>query len=155
MAKFNLELPSDLMKDLKKVYDDSDRIFGEMTRAGAEVVESNVQNNAPQVLKSHVKVSRTYHTPTDGGINTKVYISGYIPFSDPNRKYFSRKGGSGKTYKTSDGVPADFLAQIYEYGRSTAPFPKKPFLRKSFKKDQIEQAMLETQKKASGGILDE
>lgn len=155
MAKFNLELPSDLMKDLKKVYDDSDKIFGEMTRAGAEVVESNVQNNAPQVLKSHVKVSRTYHTPTDGGINTKVYISGYIPFSDPNRKYFSRKGGSGKTYKTSDGVPADFLAQIYEYGRSTSPFPKKPFLRKSFKKDQIEQAMLEAQKKASGGILDE
>lgn len=155
MAKFNLELPSDLMKDLKKVYDDSDKIFGEMTRAGAEVVESNVQNNAPQVLKSHVKVSRTYHTPTDGGINTKVYISGYIPFSDPNRKYFSRKGGSGKTYKTSDGVPADFLAQVYEYGRSTSPFPKKPFLRKSFKKDQIEQAMLEAQKKASGGILDE
>ena len=155
MATFNLELPSDLMKDLKKVYDNSDKIFGEMTRAGAEVVESNVKNNAPQVLKSHVKVSRTYHTPTDGGINTKVYLSGYIPFSDPNRKHFSRSGGSGKKYQTSDGVPADFLAQMYEYGRSTAPFPKKPFLRKSFKKDQIEQAMLETQKKASGGILDE
>lgn len=155
MATFNLELPSDLMKDLKKVYDNSDKIFGEMTRAGAEVVEANVQNNAPEVLKSHVKVSRTYHTPTDGGINTKVYISGYIPFSDPNRKYFSRSGGSGKKYKTTDGVPADFLAQIYEYGRSSAPFPKKPFLRKSFKKDQIEQAMLEAQKKASGGILDE
>lgn len=155
MATFNLELPSDLMKDLKKVYDNSDKIFGEMTRAGAEVVEANVKNNAPEVLKSHVKVSRTYHTPTDGGINTKVYISGYIPFSDPNRKYFSRSGGSGKKYKTTDGVPADFLAQIYEYGRSSAPFPKKPFLRKSFKKDQIEQAMLEAQKKASGGILDE
>jgi hypothetical protein len=155
MAKFNLELPTEMMNDLKKIYDNSDEIFGEMTRAGAEVVEDQVKVNAPEVLKTHVKVSRTYKTPTDGGINTKVYLSGYIPFSDPNRKYFSRSGGSGKKYVTSDGVPADFLANIYEYGRSNAPFPKKPFLRKSFKKDQIEKAMLEAQKKASGGILDE
>lgn len=155
MAKFQLELPNDIMKDLKKINDNSDKIFGEMTRAGASVVESNMKNNAPKVLKTHIKTSRTYKTPSDGGINTKVYVSGYIPFSDPNRKYFSRSGGSGKTYKTSDGVPADFLGNIYEYGRSTSRFPKHPFMRKSFKKDQIEEAMMKKQKEASGGLLDE
>ena len=34
-------------------------------------------------------------------------------------------------------------------------FPKKPFVRKAFKKKEIEAAMLEAQSKASGGLLDE
>lgn len=156
MAKFELQLPEQIIKDIRKIYDNADEIFGEMTRAGAEVVASNIKNNAPTILRSHVKISRVYKTPTDGGINTKAYISGYIPFSNPNRKGFSRRNrGKGKMYTTTIGVPADFLANIYEYGRSTYPFPKKPFFRKSFNKAQIEMAMLKAQKKASGGLLDE
>ena len=156
MAKFKMELPNDLMKDIDNLEKNSAKIFGEMTKAGAETVENIMKSNAPSELKSHIKVSITYRTPTDGGINTKVYIGGYIPFSNPNRKYFSRSNGSGKTYKSSDGVPAAFLAQLYEYGRSNGnPFPKKPFMRKSFKKKEIENAMLQTQKEASGGLLDE
>jgi len=155
MARFQMELPTDLMKDIETLEKNSKKIFGEMTKAGAEVVEKNMTNNAPNDLKSHIKISKTYDTPTDGGVNTKVYISGYIPFSDPNRKYFSRSGGSGKTYRSTEGVPASFLAQLYEYGRSTAPFPKKPFMRKSFRKAEIEAAMMKAQKEASGGIIDE
>ena len=155
MARFNMELPTDVLKDFQRISKNSDEIFGEMTRAGAEVVAKNMQNSAPNVIKSHIKITNTYKTPTDDGINNKVYISGYIPFSDRNRKYFSRSGGSGKTYKTTEGVPADFLAQLYEYGRSTSPFPKKPFMRKAFKKSEIEKAMLRVQKEKSGGLLDE
>lgn len=141
MARFQVELPNDLIKQVEAISKDTNRILGEMTRAGAEVVESQMKNNAPDILKSHIKLSKTYKTPSDGGVNTKVYVSGYIPFSDPNRKFFVRKDGSGKNVPTDKGVPADFLANLYGYGRSTAPFPKHPFVRKSFKKKEIEEAM--------------
>ena len=155
MAKFEMQLPTSIMKDFEKIYKDSEKIFGEMTKAGAEVVAKNMQNNAPSDIKPFVKLTKTYKTPSDDGINTKVYVSGYIPFSNPNRSYFSRSGGSGKTYATAKGVPVDFLANLYEYGRSTSPFPKHPFFRKSFKKGEIEDAMLKKQKELSGGLLDE
>lgn len=154
MAKFEMELPTDIIKDIQRIYDNSDEIFGEMTRAGAEVVQKNVKDNAPDTIKSYVKVTKTYKTPTDDGINTKVYINGYIPFSNPNRTAFVRRGASGKQYATTKGVPADFIAILYEYGRSTAPFPKHPFLRKSFKRAEIEKAMLTAQRKMTGGTLE-
>lgn len=156
MAKFKMELPSEIMKDFQKVYDNADEIFGKMTRAGAEVVMNNVKASAPLTsMSGHVKLSKTYKTPSDDGINTKVYFSGYLPFKG-NRKTFKRRGRSGgSVYTTTKGIPADFLAQIYEYGRSTSPFPKKPFFRKSFKKAQIEKAMIKAQKQLSGGLLDE
>lgn len=152
---FKVELPTEIMKDIQKIYDNTDEILGEMTRAGAAVVEANMRSDAPQVLKDYVKVTRTYRTPSDGGINTKVIVKGYIPFSDPNRKGFTRNGGGGDSYTTDKGVPAEFLANLYEHGRSTAPWPKKPFVRKSFKKKEIEEAMLEAQVKASGGLLED
>lgn len=156
MAKFKMELPSEIMKDFQKIYDNADEIFGEMTRAGAEVVMNNVKASAPLTsMSGYVKLSKTYKTPGDDGINTKVYFSGYLPFKG-NRKTFKRRGRSGgSVYTTTKGIPADFLAQIYEYGRSTSPFPKKPFFRKSFKKAQIEKAMIKAQKQLSGGLLDE
>lgn len=155
MAKFKLELPTEVLKEIQSVHDNTGEIFGRMTEAGAKVVAENMKTNAPEILRSYVKITKTYRTPTDDGINTKAYVKGYIPFSNPNRKGFTRKGGSGKTYTSTEGVPAEFLSILYEYGRSTAPFPKHPFLRKSFKKKEIEQAMLEAQKEASGGLLDE
>lgn len=165
MAKFQATLPDEVLKDFKKIERNTDKILGEMTEAGAKVVMSNVKSGVPiSSLSSHVKLSKTYKTPSDGGINTKVYFGGYLPFSTPNRKYFARKGGSGKeTYYTDKGVPASFIAQTYEYGTSNrytnsgssrGKISKKPFFRKSFRKSQIEQAMLQAQKKASGGLLE-
>ena len=156
MAKFQMELPKDIIKDFENIYKNSDHIFGEMTKAGAEVVLNNVRSNAPHpAIAQHAKLTRTYKTPSDQGINTKVVFSGYIPFRG-NRKYFIRRGRKGgKTYTTAKGIPVDFLAMVYEYGRSGYPFPKKPFFRKSWKKGEIERAMLEAQKQLSGGLLDE
>ena len=156
MAKFNMQLPNDVLSDLRKIDSNADKIFGDMTKAGAEVALSEVKANAPSNLSSYAKLTKTYKTPSDGGINTKVIFSGYLPFSTPNRTSFLRRGrGGGKVYSTTKGVPADFLAILYEYGRSNAPFPKKPFFRRSFNQGRIEKAMLEAQKTASGGILDE
>lgn len=157
MAKYNMMLPKDVMSDLRKIDANADKIFGNMTRAGAEVVRNAIKASVPiPELAEHVDLTRTYKTPSDGGINTKVYFSGYLPFSTPGRKTFDRRGrGGGKVYSTTKGVPADFIAIMFEYGRSTAPFPKKPFFRKAFNSGRIEQAMLKAQKEESGGILDE
>lgn len=154
MAKFGIELPTDIMKDFQKIYKNADEIFGGMTKAGAEVVLNNVRQKCPDVIRPYAKLTRVYKTPSDGGINTKVVFAGYIPFKG-NRQYFNVRGGNGKMYSNSKGMPADFLAIMYEYGRSTLPFPKKPFFRRSFNKGQIEKAMLDAQKKLSGGLLDE
>lgn len=156
MARFKAELPVELAKDFEKVYGKTDEIFGKMTQAGAEVVKRNVKSGVPlPEMADHVKLSVTYRTPSDDGINTKVYFTGYRPFKG-NRRSFVRRGREGSdVYRSTEGVPYAFLAQIYEYGRSDPSFPKKPFFRKSFKKAQIEKAMLKAQKEASGGIIDE
>lgn len=142
MARFNLELPVEIMKDIQKIDTNYKEIFGGMTKAGAEVVYSNIVANVPDGMrKSNImntlKISRVYDTPSDDGINTKVLFAGYFVNED------------GKT------VPAPLVANVFEYGRSNAPFPKQPFLRKSFRKGQIEKAMLDAQKRLSGGLLDE
>ena len=142
MAKFQLELPTEIMKDFQKIYNNADEIFGEMTKAGAEVVKHNIRANVPKSIQNSnmmrcLKITKTYKTPSDDGINTKVGFYGYFQNKD------------GKT------VPAPLVANVFEYGRSNLPFPKQPFMRKSFRKGDIEQAMLKAQKKASGGLLDE
>lgn len=155
MARFKAEVPVENIRVIREMERNLDKIFGAMTKAGAEVVADSMRANAPSEIAPHVKITRTYKTPSDGGINTKAYVSGYIPFSNSNRKYFSRRGkAGGKVYSTTKGVPVEFLAILYEYGRSTSPFPKKPFLRKSFSKGKIEQAMLEAQRRESGGLLE-
>ena len=140
MARFELQLPEGLMKDFQKLYNDADKIFGAMTEAGADVVMANVRNNVPASFRgsnimSCLRKTRVYRTPTDDGINTKVGFHGYFVNRDGKRE------------------PAPLVVNVFEYGSSK--FPKKPFFRKSFRKDQIEKAMLETQKKLSGGLLDE
>ena len=140
MAKFNMVLPDNVLKDFKKIYDNSEKIFGEMTKAGAKVVKSNIEANVPNSFKdskimNNLKITDTYKTPSDDGINTKVAFYGY----------FINKEGVR--------TPAPLVANVFEYGSSK--FIKQPLLRKSFRKDQIERAMLEAQKKLSGGLLDE
>lgn len=139
---FKLELPTEIMKDIASLYKNTDDIIGAMTRAGAEVVQNNIQANIPEGIRSSkmmncLKVTKTYKTPSDDGINTKVGFYGYFENEDGRR------------------TPAPLVANVFEYGRSTEPFPKHPFMRKSFKRQEIEAAMLKAQSEASGGLLDE
>lgn len=129
MAGFNLELPEDLINNLKTISNNTDEMFGRMTKAGAEVVYKNVVNNmkssfkSTDSLKKGLRISRTYKTKSDDGINTKVGFYGY------NEK----------------GIPIPLIALAREYGTSRGE-KKKPFFRKAFNnKSEIETEMLKVQ----------
>ncbi len=130
MAKFHQELPNDLIKVFEDLETNCDDMFGEMCKAGAEVVYNNVRNNMGRAFKSTrslekgLKITKVYKTPSDDGINVHVGFYGY----------------------NDEGVPIPLIAQAREYGTSSGE-EKKPFFRKSFKKKDIEQAMQEVQDK--------
>ncbi len=126
MAGFNLELPEDLINNLKTISNNTDEMFGQMTKAGAEVVYKNVVNNmkssfkSTDSLKKGLRISRTYKIKSEDGINTKVGFYGY------NEK----------------GIPIPLIALVREYGTSRGE-KKKPFFRKAFNnKSEIETAIL-------------
>ena len=130
MAGFNLELPSDLIDNLKAIEENSEEMFGRMTRAGAEVVYNDIQSNMKKSFKSTesldkgLKITKVYKTKSDDGINTKVGFYGY----------------------NDKGVPIPLIAMAREFGTSSGE-KKKPFFRKAFKKvNEIESAMLKVQK---------
>ena len=132
MAKFSLELPNDLFNSFQKLGTNAEKMISEMTRVGAEVVLSNVKSNMKSAfndssdLEDHLGITKTYKTPSDDGINTKVILSGYM------------KNKNGQT------VPVPLVAMAREFGTSRGE-AKKPFFRKSFKRNEIEIAMQKTQ----------
>ena len=132
MAKFEMELPNELLKQFENLEQNTEKMLEEMTRAGAETVEKNIKKNVPASFKKSnimkcLKITKTYKTPTDEGINTKVAFYGY---------FINSKGKE---------VPAPLVVNVFEYGQSGKK--KKPFIRKSFNKKDIEKAMLEVQEK--------
>lgn len=134
MAKFKAELPNDLIKQLGRLEKDTEKMLAEMTEAGAEVVLGNIKANVPSSWHSSnimkcLKVTKSYKTPSDDGINTKVAFYGY---------FVNRNG---------ERVPAPLVANVTEYGRKNGKYQKRPFLRKSFKKSQIVKAMEKVQSK--------
>lgn len=134
MAAFVGGLPDDLIKMFTDLEKDTEQMISDMVTAGAAVVEANVNAKMPRDFKkvlngNNVKVTKVYKTPSDDGINCQVMITGY--FINRHKQV----------------TPAPLVANIFEYGRSGAPYPKKPFFRASFNASQIEQAMLDAQKK--------
>ena len=133
MANFVGGMDKDLLKMFTDLELNTDEMLGEMVKAGAEVVKANVSAKMPKdfekVAKNNIKVTRVYKTPSDDGINCQVCISGYF------------------VNRHKQVTPAPLVANLYEYGRSNAPYPKQPFFRASFNKNQIEQAMLKVQNK--------
>lgn len=134
MARFNAELPNDIIKQFETVEKNTDKMLEEMTEAGARVVLSNIKSSVPQSwytsnIMRCLKITRPYKTPSDDGVNTKIAFYGY--FINRNK----------------ERIPAPLVANVTEYGRSNSPYPKKPFMRRSFKKAQIEKAMQAVQDK--------
>ena len=132
MARFKEELPNDLIKMFQDLDQDSEKMIGEMTKAGAEKVYKNVLKNVPSSFKSSnimkcLKITKIYKSPSDGGINTKVGLYGY--------------------FKNKRGVvtPAPLVGNVFEYG--AAKQSKKPCFRKSFRKAEIEAEMKKVQEK--------
>ena len=140
MARFQAQIPKEVIEDIGYLSKNFKTIFGGMTHEGAEVVYQNVVSNVPSGIRNsdmmnNLKISKVYETPSDDGINSKVLFAGY----------FTNKNG----VKT----PAPLVANIFEYG--STKFTKQPFFRKSFKKAQIQRAMLKAQTELSKGILNE
>jgi hypothetical protein len=134
MARFNVELPNDIMKQFETVDKNTDKMLAEMTKAGAEAVLQSVRASVPASWRSSnimqcLRITKSYKTPSDDGVNTKVAFYGYFIDEDGRRK------------------AAPLVANVTEYGRSNSPYPKKPFMRKSFNKAKITKAMEEVQKK--------
>lgn len=149
MAKFKEELPTELMAELDELEVATTKMIGDMTKAGADVVYKNVVNNLSKVFKSTDRlknclyITKTYFTPSDDGINNKVYFYGYLAGS-VGKKLSYTKGDKKYTYY--NGTPAPLVAMAREYGTSRGE-KKKPFFRKSFKKQDIESAMKKVQDK--------
>ena len=135
MAKYKLELPTELMQYFKYLDQNTEKMLGEMCQAGAEIVKEQAWMNMPQGLKKAVVdgnnliTSRIYKTPSDDGINCQCMIVGYF------------------TNENGQRTPAPLVANMFEYGSSQRKYPKHPFFRKAFRKAQIEKAMLNVQKK--------
>ena len=134
MAAFVGGLPDDLIKMFTDLEKDTEQMLSDMVTAGAAVVEANVNAKMPRDFKkvlngNNIRVTKVYKTPSDDGINCQVQITGY--FINRHKQV----------------TPAPLVANIFEYGRSGAPYPKRPFFRASFNASQIEQAMLDAQKK--------
>lgn len=134
MARFDAEMPTELLKLFDELGAETQEMLGEMTQAGAEVVLKNVKANVPASFRGSdimncLKITRVYKTPSDDGVNTKVAFYGYF------------------VNKEGETVPAPLVCNVMEYGRSKAPVKKHPFMRKSFKKKEIEAAMQKVQDK--------
>ena len=138
MARFKSELPNDLIKEFEEIERDTKKIFGDMVKAGAEAVHKNVLKNmkssfeTTRSLEKGLKMTKIYETPSDDGINVHIGFYGY----DSDKI----------TNKYPKGVPIPLIANAREYGTSSGE-QAKPFFRKSFKKKEIEEKMLEVQKK--------
>lgn len=137
MARFTEELPNDLMKVFEDLETDAPIMMGEMCKAGAEVVYKKVVANlgksfdrVDKLLKG-LKITKVYQTPSDDGINVHIGFYGYDKDSKPTKRH-------------PKGTPIPLIALAREYGTSRGE-DKKPFLRKSFVKKDIEKAMLEVQ----------
>ena len=136
MARFNAELPNELIKAFDELETNAPEMMGEMCKAGATVVYNKVVANLGKAFKrtetllKGLKITKVYNTPTDDGINVHIGFYGY--------------NTDKKTKEHPNGVPIPLIAMAREYGTSSGE-DKKPFFRKSFAKKDIEQAMLEVQ----------
>ena len=151
MAKFKAELPNELIKDLQKLEQNTEKMLGEMTRAGAETVYDKAVSRMkvafahPDELIEKLKITKTYRTPSDDGINTRVAVYGYIKQGKQYTRKNTYKKSTSKSY-TSDGVPAPLVVIQREYGNSRGE-KKIPIFRPAFNSSKITQEMLKVQEK--------
>ena len=130
MAKFDMEVPNDVINKFQELDRNFDKIFGEMVEKAGESVYQLIRANMTRVfdstnsLEKGLKKTRIYKTPSDDGINMHIGFYGY----------------------NDKGIPIPLIAMAREYGTSSGE-AKKPFLRKSFKKKEIEAVMQSVENK--------
>ncbi len=138
MAKFDAELPTEIIREFENLNSSCSEMFEKMTQAGAKTVYRQVRGNIQKSFKDSnkllacLKITKAYKT-SDGSTSTKIGLFGY----------FENKDGKK--------VPAPLVGNAREHGSASGE-KKKPFLRPAFnKKANIRNAMLGVQKKYIGG----
>lgn len=140
MARFKMELPTEIVQDVSKIEGQMDTIFKTMCERAANATLARVKGSMPPSLRNsrivnNFKKTVPYKTPSDDGYACKVGCWGYFINSRGKR------------------TPAPLIANLFEYGSTT--IGKAPFFRKSFQPNMIKNIMLATQRELSGGLLDE
>ena len=121
------------------------KAFEQICEAGTSVISNHMKSKAPRPsFVNQVRVTQPYVTPSDGAINQKVYPGGYLPFRG-KRKTFKRRGRKGGVvYTTTAGVPTNFIANLFVYGRRNgAPFPRDSAFLTGINQRAVESAMKE------------
>ena len=140
MAKFDSEIPNDLLKQIGGLADGgADEMIDEMLTEAGNYVVGQIRSNASRAFRHPGRVLRglfatkVYRTKKDDAKNVKVGFSGYMP-------------GSPKTKRHPKGTPTALVAMAREYGTSRGE-AKRPFVRTAFKKNKITQIMQAVQKR--------
>lgn len=133
MARFNGSVPEEIILNVEKRQRTAHQMAQEMTQAGAKVVYNNIQSKVPKGIRDSrmmqcLKITKPYDTNA-GAVASKVAFYGYF------------------TNKRGVKTPAPLVANVTEYGNSAGTYPKKPFLRSSFKAKEINAAMESVQDK--------
>jgi hypothetical protein len=143
MARFDAEIPAELMQGLENLEKSAPVVFGEMVSAGADTVLRNIRSNmrasfkTTRSLEAGLGKTRVYKTPSDDGVAIKVGFRGYSP--------------THKTKKFNSGVPIPLIAIAREKGTKRGE-ARKPFFRKSFNKGAIEAEMKKVEPKLFKGL---
>lgn len=143
MARFDAEIPAELMQGLDNLEKSAPVVFGEMVTAGADTVLRNIRSNmrasfkTTRSLEAGLGKTRVYKTPSDDGVAVKVGFRGYSP--------------THKTKKFNSGVPIPLIVIAREKGTKRGE-ARKPFFRKSFNKGAIEAEMKKVEPKLFKGL---
>lgn len=166
MAKLVVQMPDEVINDIKRINDNYDEIFGGMTEAGADVMMAYIQKGAKWAFGSAaakpltgLKKTKVYKTPSDGGINTKVAFYGYQGPKFTKDGRYVKVIIKGKYDYSSKGVPWAIITAARSSGtvyRTPGGIERSiPFMPQALAhKAEIKKAMLEKQKELSGGLLD-
>ena len=119
MARFEVTLPPDMIRQLDKLGSKGDEISQKMLKAGAAILKDEIDKNLKKNLYSGRKYDKNYPT---GALERSLTAD--KPKKDKNGNHYIRIYFKGKDSK---GVPNALKAAVMEYGSSKQP--KKPFIR--------------------------
>lgn len=140
MARFTESLPTELIKGFQALNVNTDKMLGDMCKAGAEVAKENIKAKMPRAFRlgiedQNIITTKVYKTYSDDAVNCQAMIQGYF------------------TNRNGQETPAPLVANMFEYGSSKREYPKQPFFRSSFNKNEITKAMLKVQEDYIKGLM--
>lgn len=165
MAKVKNRGLDKLLKQIDDIVVKMPDIAGQMTRAGAEVANKNLEANSRRAFRfagdvnKHLIITKTYQRK-GGIVATKTGFTGYLPTEKTEKGVPVMIRG----YSNSKGVPVPLLINLAEYGtHGRMPKPlakywngiKVPIVRSAARDKAIVGAMSKKAKDLSGGYLDE